>query len=84
MTILRLLIVLVALGAPLAAADPHPPSPPDPIGDRLWPPDAIMSHQRELGIDASTRDKLVAEIQRFQTAAVKLQWDLDAAGDGPA
>lgn len=80
MTLRALLVLIVlALVAPLAVADPQPP-PKDPIGDRLWPPDAIMSHQRELGIDVATRDKLVAEIQRFQTAAVKLQWDLDAAG----
>jgi len=79
MTRSLIILIVLALAAPFAAADPHP-QPQDPIGDRLWPPDAIMSHQRELAIDAATRDKLVAEIQRFQTAAVKLQWDLDAAG----
>jgi len=79
---IRLLVVLcVVFSAAPVLADPQPPAAPvDPIGDRLWPPDAIMSHQRELGLDATTRDKLVAEIQRFQTAAVKIQWDMQAAG----
>jgi Spy/CpxP family protein refolding chaperone len=50
-------------------------------GDIAWSSDDwIMSHQRELGLDAKTRDRMVAEIQSFQTTAVKLQWDLDAAG----
>jgi Spy/CpxP family protein refolding chaperone len=86
---IRLLLVMlcIAVCAPAAFAEPQPqpqPQPPsapaDPIGDRLFPPDAIMSHQKELGIDGATRDRLVAEIQRFQTSAVKIQWDLQAAG----
>lgn len=78
----HVIIVCIALASTRAVAQPAPqPAPPqDPLADKLFPPDAIMSHQRELGLDAATRDRLVAEIQRFQTTVVKLQWDLDAAG----
>lgn len=77
-----IVVVCIALASATALAQPAPPqSPPqDPLADKLFPPDAIMSHQRELGLDATTRDRLVAAIQGFQQTAVKLQWDLDAAG----
>jgi Spy/CpxP family protein refolding chaperone len=73
-----LIVVCIALASTGALAQPAPP--PDPLADKLFPPEAIMSHQRELALDATSRDRLVAEIQRFQATAVKLQWDLDAAG----
>lgn len=73
----HIIIICIALASTHALAQPAPA---DPLADKLFPPDAIMSHQKELGLDAKARDRMVAEIQQFQTAAVKLQWDLDAAG----
>ncbi|HEX8109186.1 MAG TPA: periplasmic heavy metal sensor [Kofleriaceae bacterium] len=82
---MRALIILCAL-ATVARAQPKPPppSPDDPIGDKLFPPDRIMGHQQELGLDDATRKTIVAQIQQFQAAAVKIQWDLKAAGDALA
>jgi Spy/CpxP family protein refolding chaperone len=78
------LVILCAL-ATVAHAQPKPPPPPeDPIGDKLFPPDLIMGHQQELGLDDVTRKTIVAQIQQFQAAAVKIQWDLKAAGDALA
>jgi Spy/CpxP family protein refolding chaperone len=78
---MKALLVLVALAA-VAHADPTPPD--DPIGDRLFPPDLIMAHQQDLKLDDATRKSIVTQVQDFQTAAVKLQWDLKAAGDALA
>ena len=83
------LIVLGALaGAALADAPKSPPTPPppqeDPIGERLFPAELIMSHQRDIGLDDKTRAAMVDDIQRFQTQAVKLQWDLKSEGDSLA
>jgi len=75
------MLVLIALAA-VAHADPSPPD--DPIGDRLFPPDLIMAHQQDLKLDEATRKAIVTQVQDFQTAAVKLQWDLKAAGDALA
>lgn len=82
---MRVLVILCVL-ATAARAQPRPPPPPpeDPIGDKLFPPDLIMGHQQELGLDDTTRKTIVAQIQQFQAAAVKIQWDLKAAGDALA
>jgi Spy/CpxP family protein refolding chaperone len=78
---MKSLLVLIALAA-AAHADPTPPA--DPIGDRVFPPDLIMAHQQELKLDDATRRTIVTQVQAFQTTAVKLQWDLKAAGDALA
>lgn len=81
---MKVLVILCAL-ATAAHAQPKPPPPPeDPIGDKLFPPDLIMGHQQELELDDATRKTIVAQIQQFQAAAVKIQWDLKAAGDALA
>jgi len=77
---MKTLLVLIALAA-AAHADPMPD---DPIGDRLFPPDLIMSHQQDLKLDDATRHTIVSQVQAFQTTAVKIQWDLKAAGDALA
>jgi Spy/CpxP family protein refolding chaperone len=78
---MRAVLVLLAF-ASIAHADPTPPD--DPIGERLFPPDLIMAHQQDLGLDDATRKSIVTQVQEFQTAAVKLQWDMKAAGDALA
>ncbi len=75
-------IVILLACAAVAHAQPAPPAPPeDPIGDRLFPAELIMSHQREIGLDAKTRQAMVEDIQRFQSQAVKLSWDMKAEGE---
>ncbi|HEU0037197.1 MAG TPA: periplasmic heavy metal sensor [Kofleriaceae bacterium] len=79
------LIVLLCV-AGIAHADPTPPPrpPDDPIGERLFPPELIMSHQRELALDDKTRTVMIDDIQKFQTVVVKLQWDLRREGEALA
>lgn len=78
-------IAILLACAAVARAQPAPPptpSPPeDPIGDRLFPAELIMTHQREIGLDAKTREAMVQDIQRFQSHAVKLSWDMKAEGE---
>jgi Spy/CpxP family protein refolding chaperone len=80
---MRVLVLLFAL-ATIAHAQPPTPPKEDPIGDKLFPPDLIMKHQQELGLDDATRKTIVAEIQAFQTMAVKVQWDMKASADSLA
>ncbi len=51
----------------------------EPLGaveSRLYPPELVMDHQGELGIDTKQRDALLREIEKGQSEMVRLQWDL--------
>jgi Spy/CpxP family protein refolding chaperone len=86
----KLSLIIVCVLAGLAHAQPQQPQPQqpqqpqDPLGERLFPAELIMSHQQEIGLDDKTRTAMVDDIQRFQTLAVKLQWDMRAEGDALA
>jgi Spy/CpxP family protein refolding chaperone len=51
----------------------------DLIGQRLFPPELIMSHQKELGIDDRQREAIVKEVQGLQSRVVEVQWQMQAA-----
>jgi Spy/CpxP family protein refolding chaperone len=57
----------------------QPPPPQDPLGDLLFPPDLIMSHQRELALTDEQKTFMRAEIQRTTTRFNELQWQLQDA-----
>jgi len=85
----RLLLCLLtaqALSLPAAAQDGQKSTPAghgtqsgDPIGGKLFPPELIMSHQADLGIDERQRDAILKELERAQTQFPRLQWQLQAA-----
>jgi Spy/CpxP family protein refolding chaperone len=85
-SVLVLAFMLVAAGT--ALGDPTPPQPQqppeDPIGERLFPAELIMSHQRDINLDDKTRAAMVEDIQKFQTVAIKVQWDMKSEGDALA
>jgi Spy/CpxP family protein refolding chaperone len=81
---LRIFLVTVALavGRPaLAQTPPGPPAPggPDPIGSKLFPPELIMAHQAELGLEDRQRETILKELERAQAQFPRLQWQLQAA-----
>src|SRR5262249_15015464 len=66
----------------LALLLPPPPAPPeDPIGQKLYPPELIMAHQQELGIDDKQREAIVKEVQTAQTTITKLSWQMQAEAE---
>jgi Spy/CpxP family protein refolding chaperone len=80
----RLLVVLVLLVAPFAGAaradSPSPPHPgDDPIAARLFPPELIMVHQQELGIDDKQRSAILREVEKTQSAVLPIQWQMQSA-----
>lgn len=75
---LRILALLLALAS---GARAEPGKSDDPIAARLFPPELIMKHQRELAIDDKQRDALVAEVQKTQTQLVPLQWQRQGASE---
>jgi Spy/CpxP family protein refolding chaperone len=85
----RSLLASLVLAVSLPVAAQEAPKPPpgqrgapaaaDPIGGKLFPPELIMSHQAELGIDERQRDAILKEIERAQAQFPRLQWQLQAA-----
>ena len=51
----------------------------DPIGSKLFPPELIMAHQEELGIDDAQRTAILKEIEKAQSQVLQLQWQMHAA-----
>src|SRR6266702_1400941 len=68
---------VLVLGAGLARAAPGE----DPIASKLYPPELVMSHQQELGVDDKQRDAIVKEIQKTQAQITEAQWQLQAAAE---
>jgi Spy/CpxP family protein refolding chaperone len=71
------ILALVLALTTLAGAEPGKSD--DPIAARLFPPELVMKHQRELAIDDKQRDAIVAEVQQTQTQLVPLQWQMQGA-----
>ena len=67
---------------PTKAAGPQSPQPTpgaDPIGSKLFPPELIMGHQEELGVDDAQRTAILKEIEKAQSQVLQLQWQMHAA-----
>jgi Spy/CpxP family protein refolding chaperone len=70
----RLLILLVLL--PFAALAQQPPQQPpdDPIAHFLFPPDLIMAHAQDIGLQDKQRELVKSEVQKAQGRFFDLQW----------
>jgi Spy/CpxP family protein refolding chaperone len=55
-----------------------PPPEGDPLAAYFFPPELIMTHQRELGLQDSQRATITSEIQKAQARFVELQWKMSA------
>jgi Spy/CpxP family protein refolding chaperone len=75
LSILVLVLAPVLVGGMARADTPAP----DVIATRLYPPELIMGHQQELGIDDKQRDAIVKEVQALQSKVVEVQWQMQAA-----
>ena len=58
--------------------DNAPKPGPDPFAAYFFPPDLIMSHQRELGLQESQRGTILNELQQAQAKFLQLQWNMSA------
>ena len=72
---------LSAQGAPGQPMAPPGQQPPDPFGRFLFPPELVMQHQGELGLQDAQRATIQAAIQEAQTKFVDAQWRLSAEGE---
>jgi Spy/CpxP family protein refolding chaperone len=73
---------LAAQGAPpLGGQRPQGPGPGADWGRNFFPPELVMSHQSEIGLQDSQRAALTSAIQQAQTKFMDTQWKLTAEGE---
>jgi Spy/CpxP family protein refolding chaperone len=83
---LPFLFAVLSLPLPVVAQEGVKPPPGahgsqtvDPIAGKLFPPELIMTHQAELGVDERQRDAILKELEHVQAQFPRLQWQLQAA-----
>ena len=67
-----LLFALLAAGT--AAAEP--PAGDDPIGRYVFPPDKVLSHAQEIGLDDAQKKSIRGELQKAQTKFLDFQFEM--------
>jgi len=74
---------LGAQGVPPGQRAPGPPGPggPDDFGRNFYPPELVMQHQGEIGLQDSQRASLASAIQQAQSKFTDVQWKLSAEGE---
>ena len=75
---------LTAQGAPPMGGRPPGPGPgqgPEDWGRSFFPPELVMQHQSEIGLQDSQRAALTSAIQQAQGKFMDIQWKLSAEGE---
>jgi len=72
------LLTLAALFLMAPAAPAQPPPGEDPIARNLFPPELVMQHSGEIGLDEKQRAAMKEAIQKAQAKFVDVQWDMQA------
>ena len=79
---LCLAALLVAAALPLGAETNAPPPPDhDPFAAYLFPPERVMSHAAELGLEDGQKAAIKAEVQKVQGKFVDLQFDMQSESE---
>lgn len=71
-----LAVLTLAFASFRAPAEPVPGD--DPISRLLFPPDKVLGHAQELGLDDAQRKNVRAELQKAQPRFLDLQLDMQA------
>jgi len=79
---LAFLVTLLALASMPAHADGDPGSNPDPIARLLYPPEALLGHAQELGLDDAQRKAIRTEVVQAQKQFLDAQLTLQEASEG--
>jgi Spy/CpxP family protein refolding chaperone len=73
---------LAAQGAPPGQRNPGPgPGGPDDFGRNFFPPELVMQHQSEIGLQDAQRAALTSAVQQAQGKFMDVQWKLSAEGE---
>jgi Spy/CpxP family protein refolding chaperone len=70
-----LILLLLALSIPAPAAEAPSPGD-DPLARHLFPPERVMGHAQEIGLDDTQRTAIRKEVQKAQSKFLDLQFDI--------
>ena len=70
-----IILLLFALSIPRAAAESPSPGD-DPLARHLFPPERVMGHAQEIGLDDTQRTAIRKEVQKAQSKFLDLQFDI--------
>lgn len=76
--LLPCVILLFTASSGLAQGGPQPTGP-DPVGENLFPPELIMSHQEAIDLAPEQKTYIRDEIRKAQLQFTDLQWQLQDA-----
>ena len=71
----------LAAQGPQGQRGPGPGPAPDDFGRNFFPPELVMQHQSEIGLQDSQRAALASAIQQAQSKFTDVQWKLSAEGE---
>jgi len=72
---------LAAQGPPPGQRGPGPGGGPDDWGRNFFPPELVMQHQSEIGLQDAQRTSLTSAVQQAQGKFMDVQWKLSAEGE---
>jgi Spy/CpxP family protein refolding chaperone len=72
---------LAAQGPPPGQRGPGQGGGPDDWGRNFFPPELVMQHQSEIGLQDSQRTALTSAVQQAQGKFMDVQWKLSAEGE---
>lgn len=75
----RGLVVLALCALPVQGLAQSPA--PDPIAQNLFPPELVMKHGGEIGLDEQQRASMKDMIQKAQARFLDVQWDMQAESE---
>lgn len=78
---LAFLVTVIALASSAAHADGDPGSSDDPIARLLYPPEALLGHTQELGLDDAQRKAIRSEVVQTQKQFLDAQLNLQEASE---
>jgi Spy/CpxP family protein refolding chaperone len=76
-----LAVAVLVLAAPPARAQQPPPPPEDPLAQYVFPPELVMRHAPEIGLDEKQKAAMKEAVVRTQARLVDVQWEVQGEAE---